>query len=206
MNIQTHKPGSLVTYPLSQPSSVFPFPKQQEFKHLLQGSCQETTSLQVGGYKTCWFPSIGEEGLPVRDLFAHSLFLLTWLPSAPGVPWSGLLPGRSGSALRCPLPPGQGKAPEALPGLHEEGWGGGACTSSRTRPAGPCQPSSGGTRPAPSASTSILLPPPTGLGAGPGASDVAWGCVGGEGGLSGAPPQPRPLPLSFPQSLPPHSP
>lgn len=144
------------------------------------------------------------EGKTVPDLLlAQSLFLLTWLPSAPGVPWSSLLPRRSGAALGCPLPPGQGKAPEALPGLHEEGWGGGASTGRRTRPAGPCQPSCGGTRPAPSASTSILLPPPTGLGAGPGASDVAGGCVGGEGGLwrvpSPAPPsapQPRAVPIS----------
>lgn len=127
---------------------------------------------------------------------AQSLFLLTWLPSAPGVPRCSLLPGRASPALGCPLPPGQGKAPEALPGLHGEGWGGGARTSSRTRPAGPCQPSCGGTRPAPSASTSILLPPPTGLGAGPGASDVAGGCVGGEGGPRRVP---SPAPPSAPQ-------
>lgn len=136
-------------------------------------------------------------------LLAQSLFLLTWLSSAPGVPRSSLLPGRSGAALRCPLPPGQGKAPEALPGLHGAEWGGGARTSSRTHRAGPCQLSCGGTRSSPSASTSILLPPLTGLGAGPGACDVAGGCVGGEGepwSVSSPAPPSAPQPPAVPNS------
>lgn len=100
--------------------------------------------------------------------------------------------------LSSPTRPGQSAG-----GTARAAWGGvgllGPRTSSRTHPTGPCQPcqpSCGGTRPAPSAFTSILLPPPTGLGAGPGVSDVAEGCVGGEGGPLRVP---SPAPPSVPQ-------